>query len=114
MATDTWYYIAWTWGPNGSKLYVNGNVFGQSPTPPGGWNLNPNLWIGTYFNGNAGAHWNGLIGPLRISRRARTDTEIASAYSAGTLVLDGDTTYLLTMEGNLIPAAGIFTMPVVR
>ncbi|HEY8342298.1 MAG TPA: hypothetical protein VIK75_04705, partial [Calditerricola sp.] len=42
---------------------------------------------------------NGLVGPLRISRRARTDQEIADAYAAGTLTADADTTLLLPFTG---------------
>lgn len=105
---DSAYYIAWTYGPWGSKLYVNGTVFGSSSTPPGGWNLNPNIWLGTYFNGKPGAHWNGLIGPLRISHRARTDAEIQAAYQAGAFTVDSDTTYLLDMaQGSLVALAGL-------
>src|SRR5690606_12642750 len=62
--------------------------------------------IGTSWTGSY--PFNSLIGPLRISRRARTDQEIAAAYAAGRLELDQDTTYLLTFNGSIYPVEQVW------
>src|SRR5690606_29573161 len=89
VTTNTWYYVAFTWSAQGRALYVNGQKQATNTrskplgTPP----ENPRL--GLWGTGN----WlNGALFVVRISRRARTDQEIAAAYAAGTLEADADTT----------------------
>lgn len=74
MPLNKWTHIAVTWSPNGTKLYVNGQVDAHSEA---------NAWPA--FSGTVFAylnHWGGkdfgLVDELHISKVARTDEEIRS------------------------------------
>jgi hypothetical protein len=71
---NKWTHIAVTWGPNGTKLYVNGQVDAYSEA---------NAWPA--FSGTVFAylnHWGGndlgFVDEYHVSKAARTDEEIRS------------------------------------
>lgn len=71
---NEWTFIAVTWGPNGTKLYVNGTVDGESPA-----NCWPAFRTTTYaYLNHWGERYLGGVDQLHISKVARTDEEIRS------------------------------------
>ncbi|HEV8241455.1 MAG TPA: LamG-like jellyroll fold domain-containing protein [Thermoanaerobaculia bacterium] len=86
---NQWHYVAATYDGQRIRLYVNGVLEAQSAVVPNisVSNSNP-VWINTLeypigsnmFNENGGVA--GIIDEIRISRRARSDVEIATAHAA--------------------------------
>ena len=64
---NTWTQLAYTWGPNGTQLYVNGVLQASSPTSYGPF-LDPTTYL--YVNSWGGAPL--VIAGYRISSVART------------------------------------------
>jgi hypothetical protein len=63
-----------------------------------------NMKIGGRWDNNNGSQLNGFIDDFRISNRARTLTEHQAVYNSGLLLQeDSATTYLLSMNGHLVP-----------
>lgn len=97
FAKDTWYAIAWRWSTAGVALLVNGAVEASSTTAPS-LSFGANAYLGSQADGTS--QLDGLIDDLRISSRARTDTEIATAYASGQpLPVDAGTTLKLDFDG---------------
>ncbi len=111
-----WHHFALTWNKatTTAKMYVDGVVVASNTAAPLPSAFASVAYIGLWFNG--GYQLNSLIDDLRISSRARTDEEIAAAYSSNApLAWDVDTTYLLSFDGNLdLPAdrQGVWVSPV--
>ncbi|MGB9791517.1 MAG: phage tail spike protein [Thermacetogeniaceae bacterium] len=80
LQPDTWYYVAFRWSATGTAILLNGNVEASSTTSPG-LSFGSSFRIGSNYLG--GEYIDSLIDDLRISSRARTDAEIAAAYSSG-------------------------------
>jgi hypothetical protein len=105
----TWYYVAASWSfttkiakltiykPDGSFIYSQRTVVGEPPTFDG--------WDKFYVLqgwGGASNRANCIIDDLRISNIARTDDEIAEAYSSGQpLPADEWTKYKLNFDDNI-------------
>lgn len=93
---DTQYAIAWKWEAAGVKLLVNGVVVASSATAPS-LAFGANAYLGSKADGTL--HLDGLIDDLRISSRARTDTEILAGYESGLpLAVDANTKYKLNFD----------------
>lgn len=112
----TWYYVAAKWSfitriakliiykPDGTNVAYQATVVGNPPTFEG-WDKF--YILQTWNNGSSRA--NSLIDDLRISNRARTDTEIAQAYASGQpLQKDDSTTYLLPFNGSIYPVEQVW------
>lgn len=102
VAARQWYYLAATWGPAGGRLYVDGALVASSTAMPsfaqasfGGANLRIGRAVTL-------ASVDGLIDDVRVSNRARTDSEIADRYNSRVAASwDRDVTYLLPLDGSL-------------
>lgn len=69
---DCWTHIAFSWGPAGSKTYVNGRLDGYDPRPSG-----PSSPQWAYLNDWGGTnHFDGLVDEFQVSKVQRTDAEI--------------------------------------
>ncbi|TCS80386.1 LamG domain-containing protein [Tepidibacillus fermentans] len=91
---NTWVYLVVTWDGQTKKLYLNGQMV-ASKSYTGTFNITTSSFM-------IGKSLNSLIDDLRISRRARTDAEIAAAYASNTpLIADEYTTYKLEFDGSL-------------
>ena len=85
--TNTWYFVAGTWGVNGGYIYVkntgldtnNGALGDVRMTLPAG---STRLFIGNFIAGSAGYTWNGAIDDVRIYDRVLSTTEIQAIYDA--------------------------------
>lgn len=94
-----WHLFSARWSAAEMALFIDGVKVGSAASP-----TIANQFADTliYIGSRAGAATdqpNTYIGPLRISRRARTDQEIAAAYAVGYLEADADTTLLLPFAG---------------
>lgn len=101
---NVWYHVAVRWSSSGIAVFVNGALENSVSTTP---NIifNSSAYIGS--NGGSLRWLDGLIDDLRISGRARTDTEISTGYSSGSpLPVDRDTTYKLNFDGSLAQGEG--------
>lgn len=109
VVPNNWNYIAIEVGPGFRKIYVNGQLGAQDNKTP---QAIGDLWLGT--NPEFTYFLNSLFDSLRISRRARTDAEIAAAYQSGQpLAWDADTTYLLQFDGILAAQVPIQAGPTI-
>ena len=81
---NTWTHVAFTWGPTGTKLYVNGTIDAENP-----YNLYPALNSENYVYVN---YWGdndlGYIDELRISKVARTEFPTLSRNISGFKIND--------------------------
>lgn len=100
-----WHYLAVRWSVERVSLFVDGVEVDYTLSPSLPDSFTEDMSIGTSLQ-HAGQNFNSLIDDLRISSRARTDEEILQSYQAKTLPCDGDTTYLMRMDGNLQPTEG--------
>ncbi|MBC7187921.1 MAG: T9SS type A sorting domain-containing protein [Calditrichaeota bacterium] len=77
VKADEWTHIATSWGPAGTKIYING-VLDAWKAEGGGWSGVPYLLTNTYIYVN---HWGasdlGLIDELHIAKVQLSDEEIA-------------------------------------
>lgn len=90
--------LAWKQGVD-ARFFINGVKV--ATFTPSNFDVGTTISIGYSYLWN---HYccNGLIDDLRISSRARTDAEIAAAYSSNApLLVDEFTTYKLNFDGNL-------------
>lgn len=94
---DGWHYFAMVWSGSRFAAFIDGVKQGELLNPT----YLPQSVAETFNIGHSsgGYQANTLLYNLRISRRARTDQEIADAYAAGTLTADADTTLLLPFTG---------------
>jgi hypothetical protein len=71
---NEWTHVAVSWGPSGTKIYINGNVDASTPTP-----IRPAASFGVWVYLN---HWGGTdlgyIDEFHVSNIQRTDDEIRS------------------------------------
>lgn len=96
---DTLYAISWRWSSAGVALFINGVSEASSVTAPS-LSFGANAYYGSKADGTL--QLDGLIDDLRISGRARTDTEISDAYASGVaLTADEWTTCLAPFDGNI-------------
>ncbi|HSV73712.1 MAG TPA: LamG-like jellyroll fold domain-containing protein [Chthonomonadales bacterium] len=100
-----WHHLAFSWGPAGIRLYLDGQPVGRGAFAGG-----PAIVAGDVVVGNQA--WTILanrpsrtaIDDLRISRRQRTDAEVAASASAtGPLRRDVDTLALERFDGTPAP-----------
>lgn len=99
LFNKAWNYFALVWQSNGSfNAYLNGSKVGTGTyTTVPAWTTP--IYVGANTpNGIEQA--NGLFGPLRISRIARSDAEIIDAYQNG-FTVDEYTTAYLPFDGSL-------------
>lgn len=69
---NRWTHIAVSWGPAGTKIYINGNVDASTPTP-----IKPDEPRWAYLNEWGNRHL-GYVDEVHISKIQRTDAEIRS------------------------------------
>lgn len=69
---DCWTHIAFSWGPAGSKIYVNGQLDGHDPRPSGP--ASPQWAYLNYWGGPG--HFDGLVDEFQVSKVQRADAEI--------------------------------------
>jgi len=85
ITANTWYYAAFTVDRDGNeKVYLNGSLDCTPVNVSGVGNINTDttLWIGRATHSPTLA-FDGTIAEVRISDIARTDAEIADAYTDG-------------------------------
>lgn len=84
LPLDEWTHVAVSWGPPGTKMYVNGIVdidWHENLFPAMGWYGRPYVYV--YLN-PWGGHDVGYIDELHISKIQRTDEEIWLHYYQAT------------------------------
>lgn len=84
LPVNQWSHVAFTWGPSGSSLYLNGQLDAFTFT-----NIYPQMWFSAlyvYVNGWGGAGL-GDIDEFRISNIARTEFNTAPVPEPATMLL---------------------------
>ncbi len=104
LTTDNWYSFAYTWGPAGRALYLNGELVATNPkTGPIGFSYaDGNIQIGTWLNGS---FLNGLIDELRIDTVQRTAEEIKAWHESGVPFVDEGQTQIA--DNTIVTAEGL-------
>jgi predicted phage tail component-like protein len=100
LQPDILYTISMTWKNGTLKAFIDGvkvdeATYSQSVV------IDDVMYFGSR---DTGRQFNGYASNVRISRVARTDTEIADTYNNG-FTVDADTTAYLDFEGNLVTQA---------
>lgn len=96
---DGWHLFSVTWSASKAKLFIDGvlRVTSDSPNLPS--SFHSNAYVGSK---ETSGHLNALHDDIRISSRARSDQEIADAYTANLpLPVDEWTTCKMNIDGNL-------------
>lgn len=103
-----WHYFAMRWSTTWLALFIDGAKRANVANPYLPSTLSSVAYIGCWASGSR--DWiNTLIDDLRISSRARTDAEIAAAYSSGQpLPVDEWTTCKLTFNGSIYPVEKVW------
>jgi YD repeat-containing protein len=77
--TDTWYHVVGTWGAEGLKIYVNGELKGTHPYTGGVPGYTQYAYIGANSWGN---YLPGIADEVQIYNYALSDSEIQDLYTA--------------------------------
>jgi len=79
-----WYYVAFVWGSNGMKIYVNGSEDGaNAQTNPWGNGADRDFILGCSNFAGFTDDFIGYIDELRVSDKIRTQDEITEAWNGG-------------------------------
>ena len=86
LKPDTWYHVVGTFDDEALKVYLDGELVGEKPTPKNGpvmvWNDN-NIEIGGRPDTNNGANlYKGLLDELAVYDRALTAEEVETVMNA--------------------------------
>jgi hypothetical protein len=87
LTTSMWYHVAFTWGPGGGALYLNGAAEDTDATASGldlTGNNTGTLRIGTRYSSQT-EQLRGYVDDLRISTAAHSAATIAADYAAALL-----------------------------
>jgi hypothetical protein len=104
LQNNVWHTVGIKWGPNGSKIYINGAFDSSFAT---GANIVPlaNCYIGS--NQGSARFLNGLVSDCVFYRDELLDSEMNIYTSTGSVIpVDHRTTYSLKFQDNLLHGEG--------
>jgi len=100
LTYNTWYHVAATFDGTIAKLYIDGTVV-DSDNTASNWILattSYNLNIGARYSGGYGNYYNGQLDEIRISKVARSASELQTNYSREAYYVDTNTLILMHFD----------------